>query len=81
MSIVIRYNREEVTVVNMNLLRYFMSEHGDLQADLAKALSLPQSALSARMNGKTDFRKSEMEVIRKRYSLSAEDLQAIFFAA
>lgn len=80
MSIEIRYYREEVTVVNMNLLRYFMGEHGDKQSDLAKALDLPQSALSARMNGKTDFRKNEMEIIRKRYSLSAEDLQAIFFA-
>lgn len=79
-SIAIRYYREEVTVVNINLLRYFMSEHGDKQSDLANALNLPQSALSARMNGKTDFRKLEMDIIRKRYSLSAEDMQAVFFA-
>ena len=66
--------------MNMNLLRYFMMNHGDTQANLAKALNLPQSALSARMNGKTDFRKDEIDAIRRRYNLSAEDLQAIFFA-
>ena len=66
--------------MNMNLLRYFMMNYGDKQADLARALNLPQSALSARMNGKTDFRKDEIDTIRRRYNLSAEDLQAVFFA-
>ena len=80
-GIVIRYYREEVTDVNINLLRYFMSNHGDKQSDLASVLNLPQSALSARMNGKTDFRQKEMEAIRKRYGLSADDMQAIFFAS
>lgn len=79
-SIVIRYKREEVAAVNMNLLRYFMGKNGDRQSDLAKALNIPQSALSARMNGKTDFRSSEMKIIWKRYSLNAEDMLAIFFA-
>ena len=67
--------------MDMNLLRYFMSSHGDKQSDLAKALKLPQSALSARMNGHTSFRQTEMNAIRKRYSLSAEDVLAIFFAS
>ena len=66
--------------MDMNQLRSFMARHGDKQSDLAKALGLPQSALSARMNGHTDFRQKEMEIIRKRYELSAESLQAIFFA-
>ena len=67
--------------MDMNLLRYYMGSHGDNQATLAKALGMQQSALSARMNGKTDFRKTEMETIRKRYELDAETMQAIFFAS
>lgn len=66
--------------MDMNRLRYFMGKHGDNQAELAKALQLPQSALSARMNGHTEFRQNEMDIIRKRYDLSADELQAIFFA-
>jgi hypothetical protein len=57
-----------------------MSVNGDNQTTLAEALGMQQSALSARMNGKTDFRKNEMEVIRKRYNLDAEKMQEIFFA-
>lgn len=66
--------------MNKNLLRYFMSVNGDNQTTLAEALGMQQSALSTRMNGKTDFRKNEMEVIRKRYNLDAEKMQEIFFA-
>lgn len=66
--------------MDMNLLKYYMGNHGDTQMDLAKALGLPQSALSARMNGKIDFRKTEMEKIRNRYDLDAEKMQRIFFA-
>lgn len=66
--------------MNMNLLRYFMGINGDNQSTLAEALGMQQSALSARMNGKTDFRKNEMEAIRKRYDLDAEQMQEIFFA-
>ena len=67
--------------MDMNMLRYFMGKHGDTQADLAQAIGLQQPALSARMNGHIDFRKDEMNAIRKRYDLTAEEMQAIFFAS
>ena len=67
--------------IDMNLLRYFMGKNGDKQSDLAKAIGIPQSALSERMTGKRSFRQDEMNIIRKRYSLSADELQAIFFAS
>lgn len=68
-------------MVDMNLLRYIMGKHGDKQSDLANALNIPQSALSQRMNGIVSFRQNEMDVIRKRYGLSADEMLAIFFAS
>lgn len=65
--------------MDMHKLKYFMGMNGDTQADLAKALGLPQSALSARMNGHTAFRQDEINEIRKRYDLTADELQHIFF--
>ena len=67
-------------MIDKNLLRFFMGKHGDNQTELARAINMSQSALSYRMNGRIDFRKNEMEAIRKRYDLSAEEMQAIFFA-
>ena len=67
--------------MDKNLLRFFMGKHGDNQETLANAINMSQSALSERINGKIDFRKKEIEAIRTRYELTAEDLQAIFFAS
>ena len=67
-------------MIDKNLLKFFMGKHGDTQTDLARAINMPQSALSLRMNGHVDFRKNEMEAIRKRYDLTAEQMQEIFFA-
>ena len=67
--------------MDMYKLKYFMGINGDTQSDLASVLGIAQSALSARMNGHTDFRKNEIDEIRKRYSLSAEEVQDIFFAS
>lgn len=66
--------------MNKNKLRAKMVEHGDTQADLAKALFISVSNLSLRINGRVDFRQSEIDLIKKRYNLSAEDLDHIFFA-
>ncbi len=48
---------------------------------LAEALGLQVSGAWARVNGKTDFRASEIEKIRERYNLSDADLVKIFFTS
>ena len=61
------------------LFKTFMVKNGDTQQKLAKDMCIAQSALSARINGKTDFRQNEINYIRKRYGLSDRETVDIFF--
>lgn len=72
-------NNEEVTVLNKPLMKAIIAKNNDTQGELARALNLPQSAVSHRINGSIDFRLSEINCIRKRYNLTAEETVEIFF--
>ena len=61
------------------MMKAMIVRNNDTQEALAHALNLPQSAISNRINGKVDFRISEIQCIRKRYRLTAEALESIFF--
>lgn len=66
--------------MNKARLKGVIVAHGDTQTDLAKALGLSLSALSLRINGHgSGFRQTEMDAIKKRYNLTAEDMDGIFF--
>ena len=65
--------------MNMNLLKAIMAKNNENQGDLADLLGLPQSAISARMSGKVDFKRLEIELIRLRYHLSSDEVMDIFF--
>lgn len=66
--------------MNKPLMKSVIARNNDTQDALAKALGLPRSAVSNRMNGKVDFRVSEINRIRNRYNLTAEETVEIFFA-
>lgn len=63
-----------------NELKAVMARFGDKQEDLANALGLSSAGLSNRINGFTDFRRNEIEIIIMRYKLSPDDVKRIFFA-
>ena len=65
--------------MNKNKLKAKIVASGDTQLDLAKALNLSLSNLSLRINGKVDFRQSEIEAFKKRYKLTPTELDEIFF--
>ena len=65
--------------MNKNELKAEMKRHDDTQEKLAEALFLTVSGVNDRINGRVEFRRSEINVIRKRYNLPAEDTIRIFF--
>ena len=65
--------------MNTNSLRAVIVKNGDTQAKLAEAMGIPVSALSYRINGKIEFRRNEINFIKNRYHLTAEETDAIFF--
>ena len=66
------YNRQELKAV--------MARFDDTQEQLADALKTTSAILSAKINGKRDFKRNDIEVIALRYSLLPDELWRIFFA-
>ena len=66
--------------MNTQLFKSFMVMNGDTQSTIADVLHLPQSAISARINGKTAFRQDEINTIRLRWKLTDAQTVDIFFA-
>lgn len=67
--------------MNFKELRVEMLRHGDTGRELAGALGISRQTLSRRFNAKnSDFTQNDMAIIQKRYSLSGERMNEIFFA-
>lgn len=69
-----------VIKLNNKLLRSVMILYGDTNRDLAKYLGISQQSVSSKINENgTEFRQGEIAKIKDRYSLSAEQVNNIFF--
>ena len=68
--------------MNKDMLRSFMVARGETQEILADALGISLSRFNAKLNetGGAEFKKSEMECIKRRYNLDAQTMDTIFFA-
>lgn len=67
--------------MNKAKLRAKMIEYGDTFESLAKFLSISVGTLSKKINERSaaGFTQPEIILIKKRYSLSAEQINSIFF--
>ena len=66
--------------MDKNALRATIVAHGDTQKDLADYLGIGLPTLNGKINGKTDFKYSEMLGIKRKYGLTFHDIAAIFFS-
>lgn len=63
------------------LLRSIMVLHGDTNKDLADYLGITEQSVSNKINENgTEFKQSEIRMIRTRYNLTSEQVDLIFFA-
>lgn len=66
--------------MNTQLLKSQMTLAKDTLASLAKALGRTSGTVWLKVNGKSEFTQSEIAVIAKRYELSPEQIEQIFFS-
>lgn len=68
-------------IMDVNKLLSVIKAHGDRQEDLANAIGLSRTRLSAKIHskGNASFNQPEIAAIKKRYSLTSEQVDAIFF--
>lgn len=66
--------------MNKNLFRSIMVLNNDTNKSLADWLGISEKSVSDKINERgTEFKQSEIAMIKKRYSLSDEQTSDIFF--
>lgn len=66
--------------MNSALMKSYIVRNNDNQTKLADALGISLSNLNAKINGTSSFRQTEILAIKRRYNLSAAEVDEIFFA-
>lgn len=67
--------------MNKTELRVVMLRNGDTNKELAEFLGISEQSVSNKINENgTEFRQGEIAKIKERYDLTAEQVEAIFFA-
>lgn len=67
-------------MLDKNKLYGKIRAHGLTLENVARFLGINAATLSRKVNGRSDFTRNEIEMLRRKLSLTADELQAIFFA-
>lgn len=67
--------------MNASLMKSYIVKNNDTQKMLAASLGIALTTLNARINGKSSFRQTEIAAIKSRYHMTADEVDAVFFAS
>lgn len=67
--------------MNKKRLLSKMALYGDTGLTLAKALRIANTSFSAKINGVREFTQCEIMLIKARYNLTPDEIDAIFFSS
>lgn len=65
--------------MNKNLLKAKMVANNDSVEELAETLGVTKITLYSRLNGNSQFSCKDVGIMKRRYNLTAEELDHIFF--
>lgn len=64
---------------NRDMFRAKIVEAGRTMKDAAAVIGCSEATLSRKVNGTSDFTRNEIQLFRKSFKLSADDVERIFF--
>jgi hypothetical protein len=67
-------------MTNTTLLQEYIDKSGYKKSFIAKALCITAYALSMKINGKSEFKASEIDILCKLLNIGIKDRMRIFFA-
>lgn len=67
--------------MNRNAFISIMTLHGDTRRTLAQAMEISTQTVGEKINGRSDFKHSEMKMIIERYNLTPAQVDQVFFGA
>lgn len=67
-------------MTNTKELRAQMARYGDTCQSLADAMNVALSTISKKINNEREFTQKEIDFIKRRYNLTPDEVDLIFFA-
>lgn len=67
-------------MLDKNKFKYFAATRNLTMAEVAKKIGINPATLSKKLNGSTDFTRSEMQRFKEALGLSEDEMISIFFA-
>ena len=64
----------------LNLFNAKLAECGVTKGEIAKTIGCNEATLYRKLNGKSDFTRNEIQMIRQKLNMSANEVDTIFFA-